>query len=94
MKKNRRGPKFGSDGYEDDDPSDPDFPVGKLTEVPNFLPPPHELAKARTVVKVTIALDQSSIDFFKRAAKKNKTKYQRMIREVLDQYASRYQAAS
>jgi len=86
-------PKFGPDGYEDDDPSDPDFPFGKLTEVHDFLPPPHELAKARTVVKVTIALDQSSIEFFKKVAKKNNTKYQRMIREVLDQYAARYQEA-
>lgn len=93
MKKNRRKPQFGPDGYEDDDPTDPDFPVGKLTEVPNFLPPPHELAKARTVVKVTIALDHSSIEFFKKAAKKNKTKYQRMIREILDQYAAHYRAA-
>ena len=38
IKRNKRGP----DGYEDDDPSDPDFPVGKLTEIPNFLPPPGE----------------------------------------------------
>lgn len=86
-------PKFGPDGYEDDDPFDPDFPVGKLTRMPDFLPPPHELAKARIVVKVTIALDHSSIEFFKKVAKKNKTKYQRMIREILDQYAAHYRAA-
>ncbi len=90
MKKKRT--KFGSDGYENDNPSDPDFPAGKLTEIPNFLPPPQELARARTTVKVTIALDQSSVDFFKKVAIKHKTKYQRMIRQILDQYAAHYQA--
>lgn len=91
MKKNK--PQFGSDGYEDDDPSDPDFPVGKLTEIPNFLPPPHELAKARITIKVTIGLDRECIEFFKKVAAKNNTKYQRMIREVLDQYVAHYKAA-
>ncbi len=70
---------------------DPDLPVGKLTEVENFLPPPHELVfPDLPTVKVTIALNRSSIDFFKEKAKKHGTKYQRMIREVLDRYASRY----
>ena len=69
------------------------MPKGKLIEVADFLPPPAELAKAKSIVKVTIGLDQSSVDFFKRQAKKHKTKYQRMIRAILDQYTSRYRAA-
>ena len=79
--------------YKEDDPTDEDFPSGKLTQVPNFLPPPSELAKAKVVVKVTIGLDLDTIQFFKKAARKHKTKYQRMIRQVLDQYMEHYRAA-
>ena len=42
-------------------------------------------------VKVTISLKKSSIAFFKEEAKKQKTSYQKMIRELIDWYASRYQ---
>ena len=74
---------------------DPNYemPIGRLTRVPDFLPPPSELAKAKTVVKVTLALDQPTLEFFKKEAQKHNTKYQRMIREVLDRYTSHYRAA-
>jgi len=42
-------------------------------------------------VKVTISLKKSSIAFFKEEAKKQRTSYQKMIREVVDWYASHYQ---
>ena len=69
---------------------DPNMPVGKLTRVEDFLPPPSELAFNRKTVKVTLNLSQMSLDFFKREAKKHRTKYQRMIRAVIDHYAGRY----
>jgi len=59
--------------------------------VKDFLPPPHQLVLREENVKVTIALKKSSIDFFKKEAKKHHTSYQRMIREVVDWYASQYQ---
>ncbi len=74
--------------------NDPDMPHGKLTEVPDFLPPPHELAKARTIVTVTIGLDLETISFFKKQAQKQGKKYQKMIREVLDRYATHYNKAA
>ena len=70
-----------------------DMPVGKLTRADDFLPPPSELVKPQETVKVTISLKRSSVKFFKEAARKHHAKYQRMIREVLDHYASRYTAA-
>ena len=70
-----------------------EMPVGKLRRVKDFLPPPSQLVVKEETAKVTIVLEKSSVDFFKRQAKKNHTKYQKMIRAVLDQYASRYQAA-
>ena len=72
---------------------DDDMPIGKLTRVEDFLPPPSQLAVEEITTKVTIALKRSSVEFFKHAAKRHHTKYQRMIREVLDRYASRYRAA-
>ncbi len=81
------------DFYKDDDPTDQDFPVGKLRAVPDFLPPPEELAKAKVIVKVTIGLDLDTVTFFQKQARKHKTKYQRMIRQVLNRYVSHYKAA-
>ncbi len=90
IKRNKRGP----DGYEDDDPSDPDFPTGKLVEIPNFLPPPEQLIfPGEATEKVTIVLKKSSVDFFREQAKKHRTKYQRMIREVLHRYVARYSSS-
>jgi len=69
---------------------DPNMPVGKLTLVKNFLPPPHELVFPEETVKVTISLKKASVNFFKQEAEKNNTKYQKMIRELLDRYATQY----
>ena len=69
------------------------MPSGKLTRVDDFLPAPSELTLPEETVKVTISLKRSSVEFFKREANKHHAKYQRMIREVLDRYASRYTAA-
>lgn len=73
---------------------DPDMPIGKLTEVPDFLPPPHELAKAKRIVITTIGLDLETLKFFRKQADKHGTKYQKMIREVLSRYAKHYNDAA
>jgi len=70
-----------------------EMPTGEVRIVKDFLPPPEELAKAKVIVKVTIGLDLATIRFFQAQARKHKTKYQRMIREVLGRYASNYKAA-
>ena len=58
--------------------------------VPDFLPPPEQLVMNEEGVKVTISLSRRSVDFFKAAAVRNHTSYQRMIRRLLDRYADRY----
>ncbi len=63
-----------------------DFPVNELTQIKDFLPPPDQLVMPNETVKVTLSLSKSSIDFFKRQAKKNNTKYQKMIRALVDKY--------
>ncbi len=71
-----------------------DEPMGELRVVKDFLPPPDKLILKEENVKVTIALKKDSIDFFKREAKKHKTSYQKMIRQVIDWYASHYKKSA
>lgn len=66
------------------------MPIGKLTKIKDFLPPPAELAVPEETEKITISLNKSSIEFFKRQAQQHNTKYQRMIRELIDKYATQY----
>ena len=61
--------------------------------IPDFLPPPEQLVRREPKVKVTIALSNKSVDFFKRHARENNTKYQVMINEVLDRYVEKYEAS-
>jgi len=66
-------------------------PIGKLRVIKDFLPPPDRLDLREEKVKVTISLSKESIEFFKKEAKKHRTSYQKMIRRVIDFYASQYQ---
>jgi len=56
----------------------------------DFLPPPEKLALKEENVKVTITLSKSSIEFFKKWAKKQHSHYQ-SIRRILDYYVAHYQ---
>ena len=65
-----------------------DEPMGKPKVIPDFLPSPEELALKNETVKITISLSKVSVEFFKKEAKKYNTQYQKMIRRLLDEYAS------
>ena len=60
--------------------------LGNVEVITDMLPSPEELAFKEDSVKVTISLSKSSVDFFKREARKHDTKYQQMIRRLLDAY--------
>ena len=64
--------------------------IGNFEVIKDFLPPPSELAKQESNIKVTINLRKSSVDFFKDIAKQNHIKYQRVIRSLLDKYANAF----
>jgi len=71
------------DEYTDD----PDLPdIQDLKPMKDFLPRPEELVFRSPTRKVTIALDQDSIDFFKEKSKQLKVPYQRMIRVLVQEY--------
>ena len=67
-----------------------DLPIGSLTRVKDMLPPPERLVIPEHTVKVTLLLSRSSVRFFKQQAVQHRTKYQRMIRELVDRYAERF----
>jgi len=70
----------------------PDMPQGKLTEVTDFLPPPSQIIFPTTKERVTMELTASTVQFFKAQARKHHTKYQTMIRHLLDRYATHFKA--
>jgi len=69
-------------------------PMGELRIIKDFLPKPEELALKEENVKITISLNKSSIDFFKKKAKEQRTSYQKMIRRLIDWYASQQQKSA
>lgn len=65
-----------------------DEPMGEIEIIKDFLPSPEELVLKEKNVRVTINLKESSIDYFKKVASKHHTQYQKIIRNLLDHYAS------
>ena len=65
-------------------------PMGELRVIKDFLPPPDQLVLKEEKVKITISMKKSSVEFFKKKAEEQHTSYQKMIRNVIDYYASHY----
>lgn len=60
---------------------------GKMERVADFLPRPEELIlKGSPQEKITITLDKETLDFFRAKAAELKAPYQRMIRNLLQEY--------
>lgn len=71
-----------------------DEPIGEIKLIPDFLSSPAELALKNENTKVTISLSSESVSFFKAAAKKNHMQYQKMIRQLLDEYVAHQKRAN
>lgn len=69
-------------------------PLGDIEFVPDFLPSPDELALKKQNTKVTITLSSESVAYFKQAAKKHHMQYQKIIRELLDEYVEHQKSAN
>ena len=69
---------------------DPNLPIGELTRLKDALPPPEALVVPERTTKVTLLLSIESVRFFKRQAARRGTKYQKMIRTLVDRYATHY----
>jgi predicted DNA binding CopG/RHH family protein len=67
-----------------DPPSDVDLDTARA--IKDFLPPPEQLVFKEKTVKITLALSEGSINFFKTQAQKHGLKYQQIIRSLIDKY--------
>jgi predicted DNA binding CopG/RHH family protein len=67
-----------------------DGPIGRYKIIKDFLPSPDQLVKKESNIKVTINLGKESVDFFKSIAKRNRVKYQRVIRSLLTSYSDNF----
>ncbi|MFZ1289711.1 MAG: CopG family transcriptional regulator [Melioribacteraceae bacterium] len=67
-----------------------DEKIGEILVVKDFLPKPNELVFKDETIKVTLNLSRSSVEFFKEIAKKHGSQYQKVIRNLLDNYTSHY----
>ncbi len=65
-----------------------DEPIDDVKFVVDFLPSPEELKLKRESTKITISLSSESVAWFKEVAKTNHTQYQKMIRQLLDDYVT------
>ena len=65
-------------------------PLGRLEVVEDFLPRPEQLVLREDGVKVTLSLSKRSVEFFKAHAARSKVPYQKMIRSLVDSYATQY----
>lgn len=68
-----------------------DEPMKLGERVYNLLPPIEEIIFRQATKKITIALSEKSIEYFKQQALKHDVSYQVMIRELLDTYVQKYQ---
>jgi len=71
-----------------------DEPMGELRVIKDFLPSPDKLVLREENIKVTISLNKASVDFFKKEAQKHHTSYQKMIRRLIDWYASQHKRSA
>jgi predicted DNA binding CopG/RHH family protein len=65
-----------------------DEPIGDFRQVVDFLPSPEELKLKSETTKITISLSSESLAYFKEVAKANHIQYQKMIRQLLDDYVT------
>ena len=82
-------PKFDAEGYQTGEPHIQGDPIdfGALAVLPrDFMPSPEELAGKSSQTKITLAVDDDALAFFKSEAKRLGTSYQRMMRNLLAGY--------
>jgi len=58
-------------------------------EVDNFLPSPEKLVLRPKPIRVTLTLDADTVAYFKAEADRLEVSYQRMIRNLLNEYKAR-----
>ncbi len=68
---------------------DQDMPIGNLTIVHDFLPPPDKLVLKIPREKITMEIHEPVLNFYKAEAEKLGIPYSQLIRAVLNAYAEK-----
>lgn len=71
-----------------DAPADIGRAIEESPVIDDFLPSPDTLVYKEDNIKVTLELSRRSVALFKRYAGKRGFKYQRMLRNLIDRYAT------
>ena len=71
-----------------------DEEIGDVKFVTDFLPSSSELRDRNENTKITIALSKKSVEYFKKAASENHMQYQKLIRQLLDDYVTHQEKAN
>ena len=71
-----------------------DESIGEIKLISDFLPSPEELTLKNQNTKVTISLSSESVAYFKDTAKKHHMQYQKIIRQLLDEYVAHQKNAN
>ncbi|HAC64094.1 MAG TPA: hypothetical protein DCF68_11285 [Cyanothece sp. UBA12306] len=66
--------------------TDEPMELGKIVE--DFLPPPEELICKKTIIKITLELNEEKISFLKEKAAQKHISCQEIIESLIDQYIS------
>jgi hypothetical protein len=64
-----------------------DQPIGELSLVDDFLPPPSQLIPREETVEVTLSLNKKTIAFYQKQAIEKGISYHILIRNLIDDYA-------
>lgn len=73
-----------------DAPEEIERSLESAVAVDDFLPTPDKLVRKTEKTKITIAIDNSSLELYKKYAKKHNAKYQTMINSVVGSYADKF----
>jgi len=74
-------------------PADVEEALKAAKQIKDFLPSPDQLVMRDSTKKVTLALTEESLTFFKKAGEKRRVPYQQLIRRVLDEYSKHYKGS-
>jgi len=62
-------------------------------EIHDLLPPPEHLIRRSKKKRVTMMIDEGTVDYFKKLAKDSDTKYQTLINACLETYVEAHRRA-
>jgi uncharacterized protein (DUF4415 family) len=83
---------YDDDSFYTDAPPEISESLARAKVIKDFLPPPEELVFKTSKEQVAVSLDSDSVIFFRKYAQKKHTSYQKVMSNVLKNYAMQHKA--